>query len=366
MKLSHSSLSRYQQCPTSFKLHYIDRLGSVYKSGALFFGSAIDLALNHLLSNRDDIEGAKQVFAENWKTQDGENLMRNTNITYAASDFDSDLLSKSDWAALYAQSENPFNDFNRIKKEKAEKGWGNLESSDRAFYNEMNWRSLAHKGEYMVEAYAKDILPQIKKVIAIQVPINLDNGSGDVVVGFADLVAELQDGSIAVLDNKTSSMEYEDDSVLKSPQLALYKLALNNETENPKSKWKHRIDKAGFLVLRKGLKKDITKICKKCSFEAEKGDTHKTCHNEDEGKRCGGAWNRSVKFSVETQIIVDPISERFQDMVLDNVNDINACIKTEIYPKNFQSCVQNWGPCEYFSICHHGNYKDIVKLKDRK
>lgn len=368
-KLSHSAMNKYQDCAKAFEYRYQKRIVSKYKSGALYFGSALDDALNVVLE--DGPEKGKETFDKKWFAQpDNEynvvKLQENEQITYSASDFDKDLLQKSDWAKLYAKiteldlSGDPIGLFKDIAKEKSEKGWGNLKSEQRRYYNFANWLSLSRKGHLMLDEYIKNILPNIDEVLAVQKYVKITNPDGDIVRGYIDLVARWKDGSVVLIDNKTSSIEYEHDSVLKSPQLTLYKMILDRDPE-----WEHTIEKCAYIVLRKGIKKDIKKICKSCGHIAEKGSRHKTCNNEVDSKRCEGEWDRQVKLSVDTQIIIDKIPEQVQDMVVENMTLINNSIKSGLFPRNFNACKKPWGLCEYYDKCWKNKDDNLIQLGER-
>lgn len=376
-KLSHSSINKYNNCARSYKYRYIDRIVSRYKSGALYFGTALDAALNELLDPNKQEKNPEAVFEQFWNKQEDNThkeieLKENEDITYAKSDFDSDLLTKKDWAALYSKAKeydlegSPITIRKAILDKKGTVGWENLESKERKFFNLTNWLCLRNKGLLMIKTYREEIMPRFKKVLSIQKYVELKNTDEDVVRGYVDLVVEWEDGSVVLIDNKTSSMEYERDSVLKSPQLALYKMILNEWANDPNHEWNYKIEKAAFLVLRKAIKKNISKICKSCGFEAEPSSTHKTCHNTIDNKRCGGEWDRTAELKVDYQIIIDKVPDHVQDLVLENVNDVNTSIKNNVFPRNFNSCEGKFGRCEYYDLCWFNNKKDVLSIKEKK
>ncbi len=200
MKLSHSLKERFNSCSMSYKLHYIDRIRPVTLSSALVFGSALDVALNSLLIDRD-LEKSKQIFLEEWAKY------KDTPISYFSSDLDIDV----------------------------------IEEGEHTEYN-----SMKYKGLKMLEAYNTELLPEIKKVIEIQKEISLvgDSQNGkteDSIVGFIDLVAEIEhEGQIvtAILDNKSTSRPYPKNCVETKEQTALYTYATG-------------IEYAGFLTINK-------------------------------------------------------------------------------------------------------------------
>lgn len=368
-RLSHSAIAKFLECPKAYEHRYINKYSSKFKSGALYFGSAIDSGTEILLKTKN-LEQARFQFDRMWIEQTDKNgikinIVENENVTYAKKDFDYDLLQKADWARLFKLRDNPLDERSRILEEKEHRGWENLPLEDRQFYNLTNWLCLRRKGHLMIDKFYTHILPKIKKVLGTQIEVEIKNSDGDIVKGYVDLVAEWEDGSIVVLDVKTSSIEYEYDSVVKSPQLGLYTIILNEYANKPEETgWAHHIDKAGFLVLRKGIEKDILKICKTCGYKGE--STHKTCNNTIEGKRCGGEWDRSVKLNVATQVIIDKVPDRMLGLLLENVNVINKSIKTGLFPRNFNSCEMPWGKCDFYRLCHNDDDRDLIKNdKDR-
>ena len=389
LKLSHSSISKYQTCPKSWEYRYKRKIVSKLKGSALYFGTAMDEALNFMVKNKDTedlLENSYSVFCEFWsKQKDNEykeiELAKNENITYSKYDFDYDLLEKEDWSELYKLQDNPLNYRDQIanklypKKEPNQKvvSWDQLTKEERVFYNYTSWLSIKRKAKYLLQAYKEQLLPKIKEVIAIQKYIDLGDEKNNIINGYIDMIVKLEDGSIAIIDNKTSSIEYSEDSVNSSPQLALYQKVLNQLNEDPNSDWKTYIDKCGYFVLSKKLDKEITKKCKSCGHIGE--GSHKTCDNmidqpmtgPGSGKpvRCGGEWEKTKKFNVDTQVIIDYISDHVQEMVLENATEVKKCIEAELFPRNLNACNGKFGKCEYYSLCWSRNNKDLVRLSDR-
>ena len=181
----------------------------------------------------------------------------------------------------------------------------------------------------------------------------------------ADLfaVVELQDGRVTVLDNKTSSMKYTEDSVANSEQLALYMSILNIQAEDPNHSWNIRIDCCAYAVLSKKLTKVTTKVCKSCEHSATSG--HDSCNALIGKKRCGGEWTRTHKFSVPTQFLVDNVPEKLQNEVLDNAETVIYNIQNKHFPQNFDSCMTMFGPCEYRKLCFDGSLEGLIDIKGK-
>lgn len=367
IKLSHSSRQKWLQCGHSYKLHYIDKLRPVTLSSALVFGSAIDNALNVLLPSKD-LEAAKLEFNKNW--EQGENSLRelvdmplNPNLEYSRYDLESDLLTKADWKDLFKRDSKFFDTKKRIEEEK--KSWLEIPEEERMVLNYANWLSLQKKGELLLQAYNEKIMPNIKEVLAVQMSVELDDGNGNILNGIIDAVVRLQDDRVCILDNKTTSTEYDEDSVRSSEQLATYKAILNIFAEDPDHPWEHKIDCCGYAVLSKKLINNTTKICKKCGNIAT--GKHKTCDAHVDGKRCNGDWDKQVSFEVKTQFIVGEISDEYAESVLENASTVKSCIEQGLFPKNYSACDNMFGrKCVFFSKCHGNKMDGLVKLEKKE
>jgi hypothetical protein len=91
--------------------------------------------------------------------------------------------------------------------------------------------TLEAKGLRMLEAYDNEILPRIKKVIAVQKTFELPFPEyKGIVRGVIDLIAEIEldTGEVvaAILDNKSTSQPYPKNSFKTKEQVALYQAAL--------------------------------------------------------------------------------------------------------------------------------------------
>ena len=200
----------------------------------------------------------------------------------------------------------------------------------------------------MLDAHRKEIMPQITSVIETQKKIELNNNSGDSLIGYADLLGTWKDieGPI-VIDYKTSSMRYADDSVTTSPQLSIYAHALGYK-------------KAGYVVFSKHIKKNKTKECSICKFDGTSSKA-RSCNNEINGVRCGEAWNETIRPSVDIQVLINEIPERTDEIVLDNVQMINKAIKSGVFVRNFNSCKTGYGICPYYNLCYKNKSDGLEK-----
>ena len=356
-KLSHSQISRYQQCGKSYYYHYIAKIRPSIQSAALCFGTALDNALNELLVPTN--KTPEQVFLESFKCQTVNNklveLPTNTDLVYAETDYDAELLTEEDKDAmdLYFKGENGFAIYEELRKLKKEKGFENLSIKQKQDYNFMNWLSLKNKGLLMLKAYRKKVLPKILKVHEVQRYVSLENGIGDKIIGYVDLVADIEGHGTCILDHKTSAREYEEDSVLSSPQLSLYMHILEGE---------YKTRKAGYIVLRKQVIKNRKKTCSVCGHDGT-GGRHTTCNAIVSGKRCGGEWHEEIDPDIGIQFIVDEIPHMTEEIVITNYDEVNKAIKAELFHRNFNSCDNVYGaPCPYRNLCFKGSKKGLTEF----
>lgn len=317
-KLSFTKLSMFNECGLKYRYHYIDYLRPNSIRSALIFGKAIDLALNELLLHRNINEAIAIFYREFSRTEvNGEGIYVPTSnlVKYSKADLDKDLIKES-----YQDSEQ--------------------------------WESLYQKGLLIIEAYAKKVLPRIKKVISIQKEVSLQNSDGDEITAKLDFVAEWDDGKTYLLDNKTTSVEYKQEDVKKSLQLGLYHYI---EKENTK------LDGVGFIVINKNIRK--IRHCKKCNFLQD--GTHKKCNNMFGTQRCNGDWN--VTFDVDIDFVFDRITEQEEEIVLESFDKANHGIMNKQFDANKSSCFSKFGKCVYYDKCHKGSDEGLVKLyQDKK
>lgn len=367
-------------CGERYRLHYIQKWRPVTLSSPLVFGSAIDSALNILLETRD-LKLTLEVFDKNF--EQGTNslyelvdLPLNPNLKYSKWDFDADLLEKADWRELFKYDGKFFETKEKVDELLAAKTpWLEIPEENRMVLNYASWLCMSRKGKMLLEAYYNKILPNIKEVLTVQMTVNLLDGDGNDLNGVIDAVVRLQDGRVCVLDNKTTSTEYELDSVAGSEQLAKYVAILNIKAADSEDPWEHSIDCAAYAVMSKKLIKDITRTCASCGHIAD--SKAKTCDQELEvpgklvkgvqaTKRCGGEWIKDKKFEVNTQFIVDIISREFQDSVLENAVTVKSCIEMGLFPKNYSACESMYGsPCQFIGLCHKGKTDGLIKLEKK-
>lgn len=342
LRLSHSSIETYNTCPQKYKLHYIDKIRSDYLSSPLFFGKAIDGALNILLiAKKKDLNLAEQEMSKlnvyatfdasmHYIEINGEIIFAplSDRLDYFNTDCNLEILTKDDiisietldfnylddtsgtnFDSLVGLTKNDLEDFvefyqknNKLK----------LPKSYKKVYNYICWLSLRRKGAFIIEAYKEHIIPQILEVHTIQEEVNLPNPSGDYITGFIDFIATWSDGKKYVFDNKTSSRPYKEDSVTTSQQLSIYSEYLG-------------FNLAGYIVMIKEVRKKGPKI--------------------------------------KIQVVIDEIPDETYQKVFDKIGEVSYNIKNEKFSKDLNKCFQFGKPCQYFQYCRNGSVDGLKKLK---
>jgi hypothetical protein len=359
-RISNSAVSKYMHCGKSYDLHYNKRIRPIRSHAALNFGSSVDKAIGSLLEGNLN---PQEIFDKEWRFQNlnGKETYLPTciDIVYAESDFDKDLIDKS----KLPQFEVTLEEIIQAVSFKEEKGYENIPDEIKTIANIGYWLTLHTKGLLMIEAFRKKILPKLVEVHSTQEKIELENEDGDQIIGYVDIVANVQDHGNVILDVKTAAREYKENSAIYSAQLSLYLNAIGE---------KYNTRKVGFIVLSKQIIKNKTKICSKCSYDGSEGRA-KTCDQESmqivESKkgptekmvRCNGEWNETMKPEAWTQFIVSEMPIQTEELVLENIADINASIKHGIYTKNLSSCLSSFGkPCDYLGLCYEGKMDGLV------
>lgn len=381
LTLSHSQVNKYSACSKKYEWHYIHKYREKVMSAALLFGSALDNTINEVLT--DFKEGNlkppsiyKSRFDAHWLKQKinkvEHELPECTLIAYAKSDFDKDLLTEYDFNALYDRlkqllpnepldpnnkEKTVLNAFGKLNGIKSHLGLETMDQNSARFINLVNYTVLSNKGHLMITAYMKEVIPKLQEVIAVQKTIDLKNGEGDSVFGITDCIVKLKgDIKPRVMDLKTSSVRYEDDSASNSPQLAVYTYALAEEIDYSTY--------TGYIVLNKNIKKNKTKKCSICKFIPDSGSKYKTCNNEINGKRCNGEWIETLQPEAECYIVTGEITPYYQEQIVENYDAVLRAIKNKVFIKNVNACNDFGRKCEFYSKCFQGKEGNLIQLDD--
>lgn len=375
VKLSHSSISKYNHCPKHYDLYYNENLRAITASAFLPFGRAIDQCLNVILKEYQQTGQVtidfRQLFDSNWQTVEINRTVYNlydcTIVGYAKADFDSLVLNDEDIAIIAKQTALLCPEYISYDIDKLKEELGNVKANGEAYgleqrhlklINIINWHCLRRKGHLMLDAYITGIIPKISKVLSIQKEWEMTAPNGDRMGGYLDVVVELVglQGKY-VLDNKTSRRKYKPEEAQSSRQLAVY--AFSENTAN-----------VGFAVMLKDMKHIEVKTCKSCGNVSEA--KHKTCDKETEGVnakgkpkmiRCNGEWDIKRSSYCETQFLVDKIPNFVQNTIIDNVGEIAKSISAGIFPKNLDSCDNFFGErCPMFNKCWKNSETNLIRV----
>lgn len=318
-------MTMYQQCPHKYYLNYVEGIKPTQINSPLFFGSAIDEALSLMLLDKkvekteQEVEDAlfktpEGEFIKHMTEKDGISLPFNERCSYFQSDFDEDIMQPEDWSALNA-FDNEIPDHKEFFKQcKAIfKSKQTLDTQDQRVFNYMCWLSLKRKGLMLIQAYKEQVMPSIDKVYSIQKDILLPNETGDAIRGKIDFIASfIGDDNIYIVDNKTSSKPYSEDSVRTSDQLAIY-----CEAENT--------NKAAYIVVEKKLRIKDPKV--------------------------------------RTSIIKDTIPEENMQKTFDKASEILHNIADGVFPKHedTKNCSHYGKRCEFFGLCFGNSMDGLIK-----
>lgn len=275
MRISFSAMSKYKECPYSYFLHYFRKVRSVDNKSSFAFGSAIDEALNKLLTTKD-LDEAIYEFGLKWHEVKGQN------IVYTKADLEEHLLTKEQLG---------------LSKQ------------------EQSWHSLMHKGKIFLTEFNAQIMPQIKKVIAVQVEEYIKNSTGDELQIKADFICEWKDGRILLVDNKTSSVKYADDSVETSEQLATYFDPLQE---------RFGLTACAYVVIPK-----------------------KT--------------NKKKLPPVQIDVIIGEVKEETIEATFKTFETVMNGIKEAKFERNWNNCLNKYGKCVYYNLCHNNDMTGLVE-----
>lgn len=397
IKISNSQIDTYETCAKKWYLQHRERLIPTSKGSALCVGVAFDAAFNDILLNHskqddDDLYNTGiESFFKAWEEQEDKylgkiQLAKNPDIIYSKKDFEEGILTEEDGNKIeeYFQDirngmaqtypdDLPFQSgyelFHHLREQS--KDFINFGILEKTFYNYVNWLSIRRKAPYIIEAYIRDFLPLIDKVVSVQDQLSLES-DGDSLVGVADFVVQLKPGkyngvSVAagenlIADNKSSARaylnkSYGSNSVRDSHQLAKYKEILNQKNMN--------IDKGAYFVFVKELLQTKNKTCKSCGNFSQ--GLAKTCDAKPDGKkRCGGEWSIEISYDVETRIVVDHIPDETIQAALNKVDETINSIREEKFDPNYDSCNFQFGNrCPYFDYCESGCEDGLIRVEKK-
>jgi len=296
MKVSHTQLQLYKTSPRAWYNKYMLKYKEEVMSSALFLGSIIEKSIDALLEGKT-LKEAQDLFEKNYqkyKINGKWEILKSSNkVKFFKSDFQENAHTQEELDEL---ADKP--------------------------HNFRCWSSRIKSGKLMIQEFHDNILPNIKRVIATQEYISVDNGAGDQIIGYADYIVEWIDGRILILDLKTSASKYKDDAVTtieKGAQTALYYFALKD---------KYKLDGAGFLVLEKKIRKKSPQT--------------------------------------RSQILIDVPSEELIQETLDEYIDLVYNIKQAKFPCCSPECDVYGQTCAYNKFCSSGGIDTTGLVNTKK
>lgn len=333
MKLSHSKVQKYKQCPRMYDLHYNKKIRSIELGSPLWFGSALDDAIGTLLLSKKKKltkeeqemvqKGELQVFDEGMRTnmlhrEQEVDIMKYEHTVYSKADFDLAILTDEDFEQIgedkaFVKAHMEWY-YVENKKKSPE-----ITDEDRDLFNKINWISLYRKGLMIIDAYEKEIMPEIHEVFAVQKTISLPNEDGDEIIGFIDFICSFvyDPDTKVIVDNKSSSKAYKQQDLDESDQLHTYA-----EAEG--------IEDICYIVYEKNIRKREPKV--------------------------------------RITIWRGKINEDQMEKTFDNYIEVLDNIKEGKFEPDFNSgCFFFGKPCIYHEICHKEKMSDkLVNLNKEK
>lgn len=351
--ISYSKVSTFKSCPQRY---YLEKsYPSDKNASALPFGSAIEAGVDELLKGKT-LEEAVARFEKEWHTasknrwEDAKKIWDNEEIFYYASDYDKKLITSDDLRQVEDW-------FSSIKSKKKEKTWDKqmgkfqgqvkndayISSEDRKFAHRVIWTCCLNRGKLMLEAFQRDLLPEIEEVVATQKDIQVVNEEGDKLVGIIDYIFKLKGHEkLILIDLKTAGRPYTLHDLNTSDQLSIYGAV-------------EGVGSVGYMVLLKSIKYERT--CTNCGGEPPSAQK-KLCDKVACKKK--KARYDNVTSKAETQLITRDLREEESEEIFDDFSDVLVAIKNEVNWKNPSSCFNFGKRCEYYDFCWGGKSLDEI------
>jgi len=355
--MSFSAASTWKDCGERHYQQYIARVKPKEVGASLAFGIAMDVAAGYLLERKQEgkeqegIRDCKDVFLSD-KDSGWENYFDDLSQKYSKADYDLDVLEPADKTLVKQWEKELKSKVTYVTKdEKVRKK--PLTVDETKLFNRVSWLSLKRKGLMMLDAFILEVLPKIKKVIAIQHKIKGKVGNIARIGGYIDLICEFEGyDRPVVFDMKTSASYYDKDKTMFSEQLLLYLNAVGKDLDTKL---------VGFIVLLKFMKKDSK--CSVCGKKKKKGSRYRTCPVEKKGQRCGGEW--TVDCKGHTQVMVDEISKEKQEQGIKSFASTARLATQGVRYMDLRRCF-DYGLCPYFHLCHYNDRDKYIFPKTRE
>lgn len=332
IKLSHSAVELYRQCPQAYKWKYIDGYRETTIGSPLFFGSAIGTTLQLILLEKKqplNLEESKlfgrnpydyfdELFEKTNLNNRSLDLKNSIDATYFKNDYDPKIMQPADFELLESyMKENDFDEDTNFDYLYTEWAQRRITDAEQALLNLYYWLSLRRKGHAMITAFIKQILPKISQVYEIEGEIRITNPAGDYITGFLDLLCDYEyEGQThkMILDLKTSAKKYPQDKLDNSQQLSLYD-------------YDREVGMVGYIVCVKNF-----------------------------------SYNKDGTPKMQIQELIGKSNPQVQEEIIGQVDLILQQIKEEIYPKNDKVCNRFYGKrCPFYDACYHNSFDKLYK-----
>ena len=247
---------------------------------------------------------------------------------YAGQDYQPELLADEDIESindLFRESSLEFDDDSTLSTLDRVKGYveacapfakkDKLDSDELIVYNYIHWCCLLNKGYMILEEVEKWVKVNVKETLSIQKEFKIESGD-DLFQAKLDLVIIDNNDEKVLVDFKTSSFAYDENSANESVQLGVY-----SEFEG--------LEKVAYLVFEKNIRKRDPRV----RFQYVEGN----------------------------------INEARKTEIFDDIEASIKKIEKKEFDKNENSCY-TYGRCEYIDYCRNGSFKNLeyVKKKEKK
>jgi hypothetical protein len=350
--LSISAYGTYSECPTKFKLHYVDRIRPVTQMSYFIFGSAVDKMLNALLTgDGDPMVACNQEMAR----------LLTEEVEYLATDYDGELLSDEAKAVLIKgclKHGYKGDDIDALVSGLISKPFNELSQNQKKALSLCCYASLLMKAGLMLEAYKAKVLPKLSNIGNVQKEYRWQDVAGNEFIGIIDFTATFNGWEITG-DNKTAGnpeRDYTQDSVRTSIQFSAYQ---------PQTGKSH----AAYFVMSKMMRKNRVKTCSVCENDGT-GKRHKLCDAEVAGTRCNGEWIETVRPEADVLIRVDEVPSEEQAIVQKAMSGVAEAVKCGAFPENLRACKKQYGTktvyCAYYNYCRNGSMDGLEHKPEEK
>jgi len=356
IRYSYSATDTFMQCPEKYwkgKTHKM-RL----QASAFAFGSAFEAGVDLLMEGKTLTEAFRR-FKDEWTVrpandwEEEKEVFDSPDMFYYQSDFDPKLLTHWDerlcdeWAKdIVGKSAGPAVDITKTAMELM-KDNKPIDENVRQLAHRVLWMCCRRRGFYMLQAFERDILPTVKKVIAMQKKTEVSNEEDDVVSGRIDYIVELKNISgTSIMDLKSAGKFYDQHKLDTSYQLGIYSFAED-------------IDNVGYWVVLK--KMNYKTYCDTCGRERE-NNRKKNCEDD---KNCKGKYTVNKPYA-DTQTLTKKMDEFTTDTIMEDYSEIGTAIKNKVRWKNPNSCFNYGTRCEFYESCWKGKPLDELEHLEKR